>query len=62
MALEMRAACEKCGHGLPHDGEAYICSYECSFCPDCTQSMEGVCPNCGGELLRRPKRQVKEAA
>ena len=59
MALEMRSACEKCGHKLPQDGEAYICSYECSFCIDCTEEMSGICPNCGGELLRRPKRHVK---
>lgn len=59
MALEMRNACEKCGRTLGHGDEAYICSYECSFCGDCTKEMAGICPNCGGELLRRPRRQVK---
>ena len=28
MALEMRAACEKCGRMRVIDDEAYICSYE----------------------------------
>jgi len=56
MALEMRENCEKCESGLVADGDAYICSYECTFCKDCTESMKGVCPNCTGELLRRPKR------
>ncbi len=61
MALEMRPECERCGAGLPHQGEAYICSYECSFCGDCTMAMDGRCPNCGGELLRRPRREKKSA-
>lgn len=59
MALEMRPVCEKCNAALPHEGEAYICSYECSFCKSCTDAMHGTCPNCGGELLRRPKRKGK---
>ena len=56
MALEMREACEKCGAALAHDAEAYVCSYECTFCADCARAMERVCPNCGGELVRRPRR------
>jgi hypothetical protein len=59
MALEMRAACEKCGATLPHEADAYICSYECTFCPECSIRMELTCPNCGGELLMRPKRRKK---
>lgn len=55
----MRPVCEKCNAALPHEGEAYICSYECSFCKSCTDAMHGTCPNCGGELLRRPKRTGK---
>ena len=56
MSLEMRARCERCGVGLAADGEAYICSYECTFCRWCTEEMAHVCPNCGGELVARPKR------
>ena len=60
MALELRAACEKCGHGLPPDSaEAHICSYECTWCSACATAMEQVCPNCGGELVRRPRRRKK---
>ena len=59
MALEMRAACEKCDASLAAIAEAYICSYECTFCPSCTHSMNATCPNCGGELLRRPRRRPK---
>jgi hypothetical protein len=56
MSLEMRESCERCGAGLAADGEAHICSHECTFCPDCTAELEAVCPNCGGELVRRPRR------
>ena len=56
MSLEMKLVCEKCGADLPHDAEAFICSYECTFCPACTKAMDNVCPNCSGELRRRPKR------
>lgn len=56
MALEMRDQCEKCEAPLAMTGEACICSYECTFCRDCTDGMNGVCPNCGGELLPRPRR------
>jgi hypothetical protein len=59
MALEMRVQCEKCEAGVGHEDEAFICSYECTFCPDCTTAMNAVCPNCGGELLRRPKRRPR---
>jgi hypothetical protein len=55
MALEMRAACERCGRALDAAEEAYICTFECTFCGDCTASMDAVCPNCGGELVRRPR-------
>lgn len=58
MALEMRNVCEKCGVGLNADGVAYICSYECTFCADCTATMAHQCPNCGGELVIRPRRRA----
>lgn len=59
MALEMRPICEKCNAALAGDGEAFICSYECTFCRACTDAMKHVCPNCGGELVARPKRRAK---
>jgi len=56
MALEMRTECERCGAGLAPDADAVICTYECTFCPACGEALEHVCPNCGGELVPRPKR------
>jgi hypothetical protein len=56
VSLEMRAECERCRAALPPDGDAVICSYECTFCRACGQALSGICPNCGGELVPRPKR------
>lgn len=61
MALEMKAACERCAAPLPSDSaEARICSYECTFCRICSDAMENACPNCGGELVPRPRRIERE--
>ena len=57
MALEMRSTCERCDKALAADGEAFICSYECTFCRVCAQEMKAICPNCAGDLLRRPQRK-----
>ncbi|HCJ49506.1 MAG TPA: DUF1272 domain-containing protein [Microbacterium sp.] len=55
--LEMRPACESCGTATAADGEAYICSYECTWCARCVDGFPGrACPNCGGVLERRPTR------
>lgn len=59
MSLEMKTSCEKCQKELSHDSEVCICSYECTFCADCSAAMDFVCPNCGGELVKRPKRIKK---
>jgi uncharacterized protein len=56
MALEMRTVCERCGNAVAADGEARICSFECTFCVSCAGSLDHVCPNCGGELVVRPRR------
>ena len=56
MSLEMKSPCERCGGSLAQDGPAFICSHECTFCEGCAVEIDGVCPNCGGELVRRPRR------
>jgi hypothetical protein len=58
MALILKPDCEKCAAPLPADSaDARICSYECTFCVNCADAMEGCCPNCGGELVARPRRE-----
>jgi hypothetical protein len=58
--LEMRPDCERCGTDLPaYAGGAFICSFECTFCAECSDAMDERCPNCGGELLDRPTRSKK---
>lgn len=56
MGLEMRTTCERCDEPVYANGLAYICSYECTFCGACTRQLSHTCPNCGGELVRRPTR------
>ncbi len=56
MSLEMKTGCERCQSALAVDREAYICSYECTFCPGCAAQLSGKCPNCQGELVARPQR------
>ena len=56
--LELRPNCERCDRDLPAEAEdARICSFECTFCSTCAAHFSGVCPNCGGELVRRPVRR-----
>jgi hypothetical protein len=56
--LQLRPSCECCDKDLPPDStQARICSFECTFCAACAESvLAGKCPNCGGELLARPRR------
>lgn len=60
--LEIRPNCEYCDRDLPPDSvQARICSYECTFCADCVESvLNDVCPNCGGGLAPRPIRPKTE--
>jgi len=51
----MKGECEKCGARLSPTDTAYICTYECTFCQGCAEAMHKICPNCGGELVRRPR-------
>ena len=56
--LALRPNCECCDSDLPAEAEnAMICSFECTFCRDCVQTvLHGKCPNCGGDLQNRPRR------
>jgi len=56
--LQLRPNCECCNRDLSGDSDAaYICSFECTFCTRCAiETLDGTCPNCAGELVRRPRR------
>jgi hypothetical protein len=62
--LALRPNCECCDRDLPNESvDARICSFECTFCADCAENRLGNrCPNCGGELLRRPRRPADALA
>ncbi|NOT48564.1 MAG: DUF1272 domain-containing protein [Acidobacteria bacterium] len=59
--LQLRPNCECCGKDLPPDSHnALICSFECTFCIDCViRKLGGCCPNCGGDLVKRPPRSLE---
>ncbi len=59
--LALRPNCECCDKDLPPDAaDARICSFECTFCAACAEQRlpGGHCPNCGGDLVKRPVRPV----
>lgn len=62
--LQLRPNCECCDKDLPPEStEARICSFECTFCVSCaTIVLKGKCPNCGGEMVARPRRPADKLA
>lgn len=62
--LELRPNCECCAVDLPPESRAaMICTLECTFCVACAETaLAGVCPNCRGELVRRPVRPASKLA
>lgn len=63
--LLLKPNCECCDGDLPADSaEARICSFECTFCRDCVERRlpGGRCPNCDGELVKRPVRPADRLA
>jgi hypothetical protein len=62
--LKLKPNCECCNRDLPPDArDAMMCSFECTFCSACAAGvLQGRCPNCGGELVRRPIRQAGKLA
>ena len=62
--LQLRPNCECCNRDLPPDSqEALICSFECTFCRSCADTvLKRHCPNCGGELVARPTRPASKLA
>lgn len=62
--LELRPNCECCDTDLPVTGEdVWICSFECTWCGRCAREvLNMVCPNCYGELVRRPRRPAAALA
>jgi len=61
--LALRPNCECCDSDLPPEStEAFICTFECTFCADCSKALHYQCPNCAGNLVRRPIRPADKLA
>lgn len=56
--LAIRPNCECCDRDLAvADPDVFICTFECTWCGGCARGVLGmICPNCDGELTRRPIR------
>jgi hypothetical protein len=56
--LALRPNCEVCDRDLaPESPDARICTFECTYCASCADGeLKLRCPNCGGNLERRPIR------
>lgn len=57
--LELKPNCAQCNKKLsPTTNDAVICSFECTFCRECSDGvLKQMCPNCGGNLCERPARR-----
>ncbi len=60
--LILKPGCECCDTDLPPAADnAWICSFECTYCTTCKDEyLKGVCPNCGGNLTKRPIRPAEK--
>ena len=58
--LAWSLSCARAASGVTplstHAADACICSYECTFCRVCASALEPIRPDCGAELVRRPRR------
>jgi|SRR5271166_6219440 len=48
-----KTACERCAKALALNASAFRCAFQCTFCADCAEAYQHVCPNCGGQLSDR---------
>jgi hypothetical protein len=62
--LDLRPNCECCDKDLPNGApDALICTFECTFCVECARThFDGRCPNCTGDLVKRPTRPERALA
>jgi uncharacterized protein len=57
MEEKVKTKCEKCRRELKNSSDAYVCSYECTFCAQCAKEMNYICPNCMGMLENKDKKR-----
>lgn len=57
MVIRVMPEISRAPKGSPESKDARICTYECTFCVECVETvLKGVCPNCGGNFSPRPIR------
>ena len=60
--MEFRRECGRCRTSLAEESTAYWCASECTFCATCYRRLRFTCPNCSGELVRRPRARTAQVA
>ena len=52
-----KGKCQRCSASFEDERtDAYSCHHGCTFCGECRNGdLNGICPNCGGELTLRDK-------
>jgi hypothetical protein len=61
MTLDMRDACGRCSTKPAPQDRARTGVHERTFGAACAESMRHVCPNCGGERVKRPRPPARDA-
>lgn len=57
--MTYKSRCERCHRSLLGGDEAFVCSYDCTWCRECAGGFGMKCPNCDGELTLRPRRNAR---
>lgn len=54
--VQYKAECDGCAEDLGARATAFWCASACTWCQECAEGYENVCPTCNGELVRRPRK------
>ncbi len=60
MAYEKNNNCDECGKELNFPFDTYVCSYEFTFCSECSEKANFICKHCKEELLPHPEGNQSE--
>ncbi|ASI35402.1 MULTISPECIES: DUF1272 domain-containing protein [unclassified Exiguobacterium] len=44
--------CTRCAEAFKDNQVTYHCSHNCTYCADCTKTLDSICQNCGETLIQ----------
>jgi ribosomal protein S18 acetylase RimI-like enzyme len=59
MSIKNQCETPNCPSLLSPSSLAYHCTFQCTFCPKCADQYDDLCPNCGNELVLRPRKDIQ---